>query len=172
MKVKRRSALRLTLSSPKFCRILETVSRKVTTSGVPLIMVTTTWSFSQSSNVFFNQWGSDVGAWSDVNSKLSKAHSGPCQTSKMQLFAKNKKMLKSLNTFYKKVPLNILVKSHILYVWWSPKCATETNYKLGSSLYQAIINTDCLNSETICILSYKYSTMYEQLHWLKTNYFL
>ena len=41
LKVKRTSALQLTLSSLKLCRILEAVSRKVTTSGVPLIVVTT-----------------------------------------------------------------------------------------------------------------------------------
>ena len=41
LKVKRRSALRLTLSSLKLYRILEAVSRKVTSSGVPLIVVTT-----------------------------------------------------------------------------------------------------------------------------------
>ena len=41
LKVKRRSALQLTLSSLELCRILEAVLRKVTTSGVPLIVVTT-----------------------------------------------------------------------------------------------------------------------------------
>ena len=40
LKIKRRSALRLTLSSLKLYRILEAVSRTVTTSGVPLIAVT------------------------------------------------------------------------------------------------------------------------------------
>ena len=39
LKVKRRSVLQLTLSSLKLCRILEAVSRKVTTSGVPLIVL-------------------------------------------------------------------------------------------------------------------------------------
>ena len=89
LKVKRRSALQLTLSSLELCRILEAVLRKVTTSGVPLIVVTTIWFFNQSSNLFFNHWGSNVDAWSEVNSTLSVAYSGPCQTSKMQLFAKN-----------------------------------------------------------------------------------
>ena len=41
LKVKRRSALQLTSSSLDLCRILEAVLRKVTTSGVPLIVVTT-----------------------------------------------------------------------------------------------------------------------------------
>ena len=41
LKVKKKSALRVTISSLKLYRILEAVSRKVTTSGVPLIVVTT-----------------------------------------------------------------------------------------------------------------------------------
>ena len=41
LKVKKRSALRLTLSSLKLYRILEAVSRKLTTSGVQLIVVIT-----------------------------------------------------------------------------------------------------------------------------------
>ena len=89
LKVKRRSALQLTLSSLKLCRILEDVSRKVTTSAVPLIVVTTIWFFSRSSKRFFSHWGSNVDAWSKVNGTLSVAYSGLCQTSKMQLFAKN-----------------------------------------------------------------------------------
>ena len=89
LKVKRRSVLQLALSSLKLCRILEAVSRKVTTSGVPLIVVTTVWSFSRSSKRFFSHWGSNVDASSEVNSALSVAYSGPCQISKMQLFAKN-----------------------------------------------------------------------------------
>ena len=89
VKVKRRRALQLTLCSLKLCRILEAVSRKVTISGVPLMVVTTIWSFSRSSKRFFSHWGSNVDAWSEVNSILSVAYSGPCQTSKMQLFAKN-----------------------------------------------------------------------------------
>ena len=89
LKVKRRSVLQLALSSLKLCRILEAVSRKVTTSGFPLIVVTTIWSFSRSSKRFFSHWGSNVDAWSEVNSSLSVVYSGHCQTSKMQLFAKN-----------------------------------------------------------------------------------
>ena len=41
LKLKRRSALQLSLSSLELCRILEAVLRKATTSGVPLIVVTT-----------------------------------------------------------------------------------------------------------------------------------
>ena len=89
LKVKRRTALRLTLSSLKLCRILESVSRKVTTSGVWLIVVTTIWSFSWSSKRLFSRWGSNVDAWSEINSTLSVAYSGFCQISKMKLFAKN-----------------------------------------------------------------------------------
>ena len=49
-----------------------------------------------------------------------------------------------------------MVKSPILYVWWSPKHATDTSYKLGLRLYQAIIHTNYLSSKTICILWYKH----------------
>ena len=56
---------------------------------VLLIVVATTWSFSRSSKRFVSHWGSNVDAWSEVNSALPVAYSGPCQTSKMQLFAKN-----------------------------------------------------------------------------------
>ena len=75
LKAKRRSVLRLTLSSLKLCRIREAILRKATTSGVPLIVVTTIWSFSRSSKCFFIHWGSNVGAWSEVNSTLSVAYS-------------------------------------------------------------------------------------------------
>ena len=87
-KIKRRSALRLTLSSLKLCRILEAVSRKVTSSGVPLIVVTTIWSFNRSSKRFFSHWDSNLDSWCEVNNSLSVAYSGPYQTSKMQLFQK------------------------------------------------------------------------------------
>ena len=72
------------------------------------------------------------------------------------------KILKPLKTFYKKIlkSLNILVKSPILYVWWSPKYLFKTSYKLRSMLYQTIIDTNYLNSETIFILWYKRSIMY------------
>ena len=71
LKTKRRSVLRLTLFSLKLCRIRETVLRKVATSGVPLIVVTTIWSFSQSSKRFFIHWGSNVCGWSELDSTLS-----------------------------------------------------------------------------------------------------
>ena len=89
LKVKKRSSLRLILSSLKLSRIFEAVLRRVTTSGVPLIVVATTWSFSRSSKRFVSHWDSNVDAWFEVNSALPVAYSGPCQTSKMQLFAKN-----------------------------------------------------------------------------------
>ena len=73
LKVKRRSALRLTLSSLKLCRILEAVPTKVTTSGVPLIVVTTIWSSNWSSKCFFSHYGSNVDAWFQVKCTLSVA---------------------------------------------------------------------------------------------------
>ena len=42
LKVKKRSSLRLILPSLKLSRIFEAVLRRVTTSGVPLIVVATT----------------------------------------------------------------------------------------------------------------------------------
>ena len=130
MKVKRRSALRLTLSSLKLCRILEFVSRKMTTSGVPLIVVTTIWSFSRSSKWFLSHWGSNVDAWSEVTVHYLWRIQDPVKHLRCSFL---QKIIKPLKTFYKKIlkPLNILVKSPILYVWWSPKCVIETSYKLG-----------------------------------------
>ena len=72
LNIKSRSAIRLTLLSLKLCKTLETVLEDVTTSGVSLILATTNWSFSRSNNCFFNQWDSNVDAWSEVNSYISQ----------------------------------------------------------------------------------------------------
>ena len=156
LKFTRRSVLRLTLCSLKLCRILEALSRKVTTSGVPLIVVTTIWSFSPLSKCFFSHGSSNVDARSEVSSALSVAYLGPIKHLRCSFL---RKILKPLKTFYKKIlkPLNILVKGTILYVWWSPKCLIETSYKLGLMLCQTIIHT---NFENICILWCTPSIMY------------
>ena len=123
-------------------------SRKVTASGVPLIVVTTILSFSRLNKCFFSHGRSNVDAWSEVSSTLSVAYLGPIKHLRCSFLQKILKILKSLN---------ILVKSTILYVWWSPKCLIETSYKLGLMLCQTIIHT---NFENICILWYTPSIMY------------
>ena len=47
----------------------------------------------------------------------------------------------------------------MLYVLYGPKRATESSYKLDLRLYQTIIHTNYLNSETICIVLHSHSTI-------------